>query len=109
MTNEVTIDPVAPGEILNEEFLQPLEISPHRLADDIDGSPQEITEIVRGTRRIGTDTARRLAQHFGTSEKFFRNLQDHYDSEVKDQPSLPRPSGRAARAAKATPSSTASR
>ena len=85
MTNEVTIGPVTPGEVLNEEFLRPLEISPHRLAEDIDASPQEITEIVRGSRRISTDTARRLAQHFGTSEKFFRNLQDHYESEVEDR------------------------
>ena len=86
MTNDVTIGPVAPGEILNEEFLRPLEISPHRLAEDIDVPPQEITEIVHGSRRISTATARRLAQHFCTSERFFRNLQDHYDSEVKDQP-----------------------
>ena len=48
MTNEVTIDPVTPGEILDEEFLRPLEISPHRLAKDIDASPQEITKIIRG-------------------------------------------------------------
>lgn len=86
MTNDVTIDPVSPGEILNEEFLQPLGISPHRLAEDIDASPQEITEIVHGSHRISTDTARRLAQHFGTSEEFFRNLQDHYDAEVGNQP-----------------------
>ncbi len=85
MTNEVTIGPVTPGEVLNEEFLRPLEISPHRLAEDIDASPQEITEIVHGSHRISTDTARRLAQHFGTSDRFFRNLQDHYDSEVEDR------------------------
>lgn len=65
MSNEVTIDPVSPGEILDEEFLRPLGISPHRLPEDIDVSPQEITEIVHGTRRISTDTVRRLAQHFG--------------------------------------------
>ena len=83
MTHEARIAPATPGEILNEEFLRPLEISPHRLAEDIDASPQEITEVIRGTRRISPDIAQRLAQYFGTSEKFFHNLQEHYDSEVE--------------------------
>lgn len=48
MTNDVTIDPVSPGELLDEEFLRPLGISPHRFAEDIDASPQEIAEIIRG-------------------------------------------------------------
>ena len=77
--------PIHPGEILQEEFLQPLGISQYRLAKETSVPPRRINEIVRGTRSITADTALRLARFFGTSERFWLNLQTRYDLEkVKD-------------------------
>ena len=75
--------PVHPGEVLLEEFLQPMGISRSRLAKDTNVPPRRINEIVRGTRAITADTAIRLARYFGTSERFWLNLQSHYDLEVE--------------------------
>ena len=75
--------PVHPGEILLEEFLLPLEISQYRLAKDISVSPRRINEIVHGQRSITADTALRLSRYFGTSERFWLNLQTGYDLEVE--------------------------
>jgi addiction module HigA family antidote len=75
--------PVHPGEILLEEFLKPLGISRSRLARDTSVPPRRITDIVRGKRPITADTALRLARHFGTTERFWLNLQAHYDLEVE--------------------------
>src|SRR5215467_16273208 len=72
-----------PGEILLEEFLNPMGISQYRLAHDIGVPPRRINEIVHGTRAISADTALRLARYFGTSERFWLNLQAHYDLEVE--------------------------
>jgi addiction module HigA family antidote len=72
---------IHPGEILQEEFLIPLEISAYKLSKDI-GIPQtRISTIVKGTRRITADTALRLSQYFGTTAKFWLGLQDDYDIE----------------------------
>jgi addiction module HigA family antidote len=72
---------IHPGEILQEEFLIPLEISAYKLSKDI-GIPQtRISTIVKGTRRITADTALRLAHYFGTTAKFWLGLQDDYDIE----------------------------
>ena len=72
---------VHPGEILLEEFLNPLEISAYRLSKDI-GIPQSRTsQIVKGRRRITADTALRLSRYFGTTAKFWLGLQDDYDLE----------------------------
>jgi antitoxin HigA-1 len=72
---------IHPGEILQEEFLIPLEISAYKLSKDI-GIPQtRISTIVKGARRITADTALRLAQYFGTTAKFWLGLQDDYDIE----------------------------
>ncbi len=72
---------IHPGEVLQEEFLTPLEISAYRLSKDI-GIPQtRISEIVKGRRRITADTALRLSQYFGMSAKFWLGLQDDYDLE----------------------------
>lgn len=84
------LPPVHPGEILLEEFLQPLEISQYRLARDISVPPRRINEIVRGTRSITADTALRLAPYFGTSERFWLNLQTGYDLEVEKERLGPR-------------------
>jgi addiction module HigA family antidote len=75
--------PIHPGEILDEEFLQPLEVTQYRLAKDISVPARRINEIVHGTRRISADTALRLARYFGTSEQFWMNLQARYDLEVE--------------------------
>jgi addiction module HigA family antidote len=76
------LPPIHPGEVLQEEFLSPLGISQYRLAKDTSVPPRRINEIVRGTRAISADTALRLARHFGTSERFWLNLQSRYDLEV---------------------------
>jgi len=75
--------PVHPGEILMEEFLEPLGISQYRLSKDIGVAPRRINEIVHGRRAISPDTALRLARHFGMTETFWSNLQVHYDLEVE--------------------------
>ncbi len=76
---------VHPGQILLEEFLKPLEISQYRLAKDISVPPRRINEIVHGQRSITADTALRLARYFGTSERFWLNLQTRYDLEVEKE------------------------
>ena len=75
--------PIHPGEILQEEFLRPLGISQYRVAKETSVSPRRINEIVRGTRAITADTALRLSRYFGTSERFWLNLQVRYDVEVE--------------------------
>jgi addiction module HigA family antidote len=75
--------PIHPGEILLEEFLEPLEISQYRLAKDISVPPRRINEIVHGIRAITADTALRLSRYFGTSERFWLNLQTRYDLEIE--------------------------
>ncbi len=77
------IEPIHPGEILLEEFLIPLEISQYRLARDISVPARRINEIVLGKRAISADTALRLSEYFGMSEKFWLNLQMRYNLEVE--------------------------
>src|SRR5882724_3490197 len=77
--------PVHPGEILLEEFLNPLALSQYRLAKDISVPPRRINEVIRGTRAITADTALRLARYFGTTERFWLNLQAHYDLEIQKE------------------------
>ena len=77
------VPPIHPGEILLEEYLKPLGISQYRLAKEISVPPRRINEIVHGKRSITADTALRLARYFGTSERFWLNLQTHYDVEVE--------------------------
>jgi addiction module HigA family antidote len=74
---------IHPGEILLEEFLNPLHISQNKLARDIDVSPRRINEIVHGLRTITADTDLRLARAFGTSEGFWLGLQADFDLEEK--------------------------
>jgi addiction module HigA family antidote len=77
------IPPVHPGEILLEEFLQPMNISQYRLAHDINVPPRRINEIVHGKRSVTADTALRLGRYFNMSAQFWINLQSHYDLEVE--------------------------
>jgi len=80
------LGPIHPGEILLEEFLKPMGITQYRLAKDINVDPRRINEIVLGKRGISADTALRLSRYFGSSERFWLNLQAHHDLEVqKDQ------------------------
>jgi addiction module HigA family antidote len=83
MPRQSKLPPIHPGEILQEEFLAPLEISQYRLAKDTSVPPRRINEIVRGQRSISADTALRLARYFGTSERFWINLQARYDLETE--------------------------
>lgn len=76
------MQPIHPGEILNEEFLQGFDITQYRLAKDISVPPRRINEIVHGERAITADTALRLARYFGTSAQFWMNLQARYDLET---------------------------
>jgi addiction module HigA family antidote len=75
--------PVHPGEMLKEDFLDPLGVSQYRLAQAIGVPPRRVNEIVHGTRRISADTALRLSRYFGMSDGFWMNLQGHYDLEVE--------------------------
>jgi addiction module HigA family antidote len=74
--------PVAPGEILKEEFLDGYRLSQAQLARAIGISPNRIADIVNNRRRISADTAVRLALYFGNSAEFWMNLQAHYDLKV---------------------------
>lgn len=77
------MDMIHPGEILLEEFLEPLEISQYRLAKDINVPARRINEIVLGKRSVTADTALRLGLYFKTSPEFWMNLQTYYDLEVQ--------------------------
>jgi addiction module HigA family antidote len=74
--------PTHPGEILAEEFLAPMGITPYRLAHEI-GVPQtRLSEIIRGRRAITADTGLRLSRALGLSDMFWINLQARYDADV---------------------------
>ncbi len=83
MATDAIMPPIHPGEILALEYLEPLNVTQHRLAVAIGVPPRRINEIVHGKRRITTNTALRLAKYFGTSERFWLNLQDRYDIEIE--------------------------
>jgi addiction module HigA family antidote len=78
------LPPIHPGEILLEEFLNPMGITQYRLAKDTSVDPRRINEIVHGERAITADTALRLGRYFGTSAQFWLNLQSHYDLEMQE-------------------------
>lgn len=72
---------IHPGEILQEEFLIPFDLTAYRLSKDI-GIPQtRVSEILKGNRRITADTALRLSKYFGNSAKFWLGLQNDFDIE----------------------------
>ncbi len=76
-----TLPNIHPGEVLLEEFLNPMGISQNRLARAMDVPPRRINEIVHGKRAVTADTALRLAHALGTSEQFWMGLQADYDLE----------------------------
>ena len=83
MTARKRLAPVHPGEILLEEFLVPLELTQYRLAKSLTVPARRINEIVHGTRGVSADTALRLARFFGTSDRFWLNLQVAYDLDIE--------------------------
>jgi addiction module HigA family antidote len=74
---------VHPGEVLLHEFLEPLNLTQYRLAKSLKVPARRINEIVHGTRAISADTALRLARFFGTSDRFWLNLQAAYDLDIE--------------------------
>jgi addiction module HigA family antidote len=78
ITTELLPNP-HPGEILQEEFLKPMELSQTKLAQAIGVAPRRINEIVLGKRSVTADTDLRLARYFGMSEGFFLGLQTDFD------------------------------
>ncbi|HLW14481.1 MAG TPA: HigA family addiction module antitoxin [Flavobacteriaceae bacterium] len=72
---------IHPGEILNKEFLEPLEITAYRLSKDLNIPQTRISQIIKGNRRITADTALRLSKYFGSSAKFWLGIQNDYDIE----------------------------
>jgi len=81
---DIKLSPIHPGEILKEEFLEPMGISQYRVAKDISVPPRRINEIVHGKRAITADTALRLGRFFNMSPQFWLNLQTRYDLEVTE-------------------------
>jgi antitoxin HigA-1 len=82
--NEKLLPPIPPGEILREDFLQPLQLSMNKLAMDLHVPVTRIAEIIHERRSITPDTALRLARYFNTSARFWLNLQTAYDLEVAE-------------------------
>jgi addiction module HigA family antidote len=87
-----TLPNIHPGEILKEEFLDPMGISGYRLSKDTGLSETRISQIIHGKRGISAETALILSLFFGTSADFWLNLQNHYDlEEIKmKRPDLPK-------------------
>ena len=73
------LDIITPGQIIREEFLEPLGISAYRLSKDCDVPQDRISAILRGARGITLDTAIRFARYFGTTHQFWLNLQTEYE------------------------------
>ncbi len=71
-----------PGEILKEEFLDPMGITPYALAKGVHVDPPRIAAIIKGKRKITADTAVRFSRFFGTTPEFWMNMQSRYDLEV---------------------------
>lgn len=78
------LPPIHPGEVLLEDFLTPLGLTQYRLAKALSVPPRRINEIVHGTRAVSADTALRLARFFGTSARFWLNLQTAYDLDLEE-------------------------
>ncbi len=76
------LSPVHPGEVLLEEFLNPMGLSQNRLALDVGVHARRINEIVLGKRSVTADTALRLARYFGTTPQFWLGLQADYDLDI---------------------------
>jgi len=80
-----TIDAVTPGELLKEEFLEPMGISQYRLAKEIGVPAQRIGQIIAGKRSITADTDLRLCRFFGLSNGYWLRAQAAYDTEMAEE------------------------
>ncbi len=83
MTTE-KLPPIHPGKILREEFLEPLDIAPLQLAQDLKVSPSKITQLIQETQPLTAELALRLGRYFDISPMFWLNLQSHYDLDVTE-------------------------
>jgi addiction module HigA family antidote len=79
---ENKLPPITPGEILFEEFLQPMGISQNQLAKDLNVPPNRISQIIHGKREITADTALRLGKYFGIEPEFWLNLQVRFNMKL---------------------------
>ena len=79
MNTKKLLEPITPGEILREDFMDQLGISINKLSHDLSVPPNRISEIVNGKRAITADTALRLQRYFGVEAQFWLNLQTEYD------------------------------
>jgi addiction module HigA family antidote len=79
MMQHLPLDPIHPGEILNEDFLKEYGVTAYRAAEDMGIPRTRIERVVRGKNGITADTALRLAQYFQNSPEFWLNLQRTYD------------------------------
>lgn len=79
MSNNDVLDPIRPGEILREDFMETMDISINQLSRDLAVPPNRISEIVNGKRGLTADTALRLERYFGVEAQFWLNLQSEYD------------------------------
>jgi addiction module HigA family antidote len=82
--HEKKMPPVHPGEILLEDFLKPMGITPYRLARELNVPKTGISAILKGKRSITADTALRLARFFGATAKLWLNLQVSYDLDTEE-------------------------
>ncbi len=82
MSTKKLLDPIRPGEILHEDFMEPLNISINKLSRDLDVPLNRISEIVNGKRAITADTALRLQRYFKVEAQFWLNLQSEYDLRI---------------------------
>lgn len=83
MGEEKIMPPVHPGELLREEFLAPMGVTPYRLAKELGVPVQRIHELVHERRGITADTALRLSRYFSMSEGYWMNAQKHYELEAE--------------------------
>ncbi len=79
---EIIYPPIHPGEILLEEFMEPLRLSEKNLSEALGVDVERINRIVTGRSKITADIALRLARYFGTTPQLWMNLQSKYDLEV---------------------------
>ena len=82
MNSKKLLEPITPGEILREDFMEQLGISINKLSRDLSVPPNRISEIVNGKRAITADTALRLQRYFGVEAQFWLNLQTEYDLRI---------------------------
>jgi len=76
------LEPISPGEILQEEFLEPMNVTAYRLAKEVHIPQSRISDIINGKRGITADTAVRFAKFFGTTPQFWLNIQNQFDLDM---------------------------